>query len=111
MYNAGSKFQAKSDENSENTDKGGVMSGRDLNDSLEKEWDGSKNDPDLDILYGDLGDITFFDASTSKEHLNRTGIHTNKHTLQCFLLHYFLVAFLNFHGGFLCRFQHGFSFR
>ncbi|AAF26111.1 hypothetical protein [Arabidopsis thaliana] len=73
---AGSKFQAKSDENSENTDKGGVMSGRDLNDSLEKEWDGSKNDPDLDILYGDLGDITFFDASTSKEHLNRTDSST-----------------------------------
>jgi hypothetical protein len=76
LYNAGSKFQAKSDENSENTDKGGVMSGRDLNDSLEKEWDGSKNDPDLDILYGDLGDITFFDASTSKEHLNRTDSST-----------------------------------
>lgn len=49
---------------------------RDLNDSLEKEWDGSKNDPDLDILYGDLGDITFFDANTTKEQLNGIGIHT-----------------------------------
>ncbi|CAL9219388.1 unnamed protein product [Arabidopsis halleri] len=73
---AGSKFQEKSDENSENTDKGGVMSVRDLNDSLEKEWDGSKNDPDLDILYGDLGDITFFDASTSKEQMNGTDSST-----------------------------------
>lgn len=78
MYNAGSKFQEKSDENSENTEKGGVMSVRDLNDSLEKEWDGSKNDPDIDILYGDLGDITFFDASTSKEQMNGTGIYTTQ---------------------------------
>ncbi|CAH8259124.1 unnamed protein product [Arabidopsis lyrata] len=73
---AGSKFQEKSDENSENTEKGGVMSVRDLNDSLEKEWDGSKNDPDIDILYGDLGDITFFDASTSKEQMNGTDSST-----------------------------------
>ncbi|EOA30391.1 hypothetical protein CARUB_v10013512mg [Capsella rubella] len=67
---AGSKYQAKSDENSENVKEVEVVSVRDLNDSLEKEWDGSKNDPDLDVLYGDLGDITFFDASTSKEQLN-----------------------------------------
>lgn len=76
------------------------MSVRDLKDSLEKEWDGSKNDPDLDILYGDLGDITFFDASTSKEQMNgTTGIHTSiPINVVCFTI--FLFAFLNFHGAF-----------
>ncbi|KFK37755.1 hypothetical protein AALP_AA3G025700 [Arabis alpina] len=64
---AGSKIQAESDDKSEKTEEAEVISVRDLNDSLEKE---SKNDPDLDILYGDLGDITFFDANTTKEQLN-----------------------------------------
>ncbi|XP_010485648.1 PREDICTED: lisH domain-containing protein C1711.05-like [Camelina sativa] len=73
---AGSKFQAKSDEISEKVKAEGVVSVRDLNDSMEKEWDGSKNDSDLDILYGDLGDITFFDASTSKEQMNGTDSNT-----------------------------------
>ncbi|XP_010506711.1 PREDICTED: uncharacterized protein LOC104783246 [Camelina sativa] len=74
---AGSKFQAKSDENSEKVKVAEeIVSVRDLNDSMEKEWDGSKNDSDLDILYGDLGDITFFDASTSKEQMNGTGSNT-----------------------------------
>ncbi|VVA96292.1 unnamed protein product [Arabis nemorensis] len=72
---AGSKLEAKSDGNSKRTEEAEVISVRDLNDSLEKEWDGSKNDPDLDILYGDLGDITFFDANTTKEQLN--GIESN----------------------------------
>uniref|UniRef100_A0A1J3D7W0 Uncharacterized protein n=1 Tax=Noccaea caerulescens TaxID=107243 RepID=A0A1J3D7W0_NOCCA len=68
----GSKFQAKSDDNTEEAE---VISVRDLNDSLEKEWDGSKNDPDLDVLYGDLGDITFSDANATTEHMS--GIESN----------------------------------
>ncbi|CAA7032814.1 unnamed protein product [Microthlaspi erraticum] len=63
----GSEFQGKSDENTEEAE---VISVRDLNDSLEKEWDGSKNDPDLDVLYGDLGDITFSDANTTAEQMS-----------------------------------------
>ncbi|XP_024015507.1 uncharacterized protein LOC18023387 [Eutrema salsugineum] len=66
----GSEFKAKSDDNSEKTEDAEVISVRDLNASLEKECDGSKNDPDLDILYGDLGDITFSDANTSTEQMN-----------------------------------------
>ncbi|KAL0691950.1 hypothetical protein Bca4012_091630 [Brassica carinata] len=62
----GSKLQAKSEDNSE------AISVRDLNDS----WDDSKNDPDLDVLYGDLGDITFVDATTSKEQMNGTESNT-----------------------------------
>ncbi|CAH2055231.1 unnamed protein product [Thlaspi arvense] len=72
---AGSNFQAKSDDNSEKTEEAEVISVRDLNYSLEKEWDGSKSDPDLDVLYGDLGDITFSDA-TSKEQMNGTESNT-----------------------------------
>ncbi|KAL0720023.1 hypothetical protein Bca4012_069347 [Brassica carinata] len=61
---AGSKLEAKSEDNSEKTQEGKeAISVRDLNDS----WDDSKNDPDLDVLYGDLGDITFVDATASKE--------------------------------------------
>ncbi|CAN8269736.1 unnamed protein product [Cochlearia groenlandica] len=52
-----------------------VISVRDLNDSLDVEWYGSKSDPDLDILYGDLGDITFCDAKTSEKQM--TGIESN----------------------------------
>lgn len=51
-----------------------AISVRDLNDS----WDDSKNDPDVDVLYGDLGDITFVDATTSKEQMNGTGIHIHR---------------------------------
>lgn len=98
----------KSDNNSEKAKEAEVISVRDLNDSLEKEWDGSKNDPDLDILYGDLGDITFFDANTIKEQLN--GIGRSIHQC-CLLFAFFLFALLNFLGGFLCRVQHGSSFR
>lgn len=72
---AGSKLQAKSEDNSE------AISVRDLNDS----WDDSKNDPDLDVLYGDLGDITFVDATTSKEQMNGTGIHTHTQSYQSML--------------------------
>lgn len=64
---------------------------RDLNDSLEMEWDGSKNDPDLDVLYGDLGDITFTDANTTMEQMNGTGIHTSI-PIKCCLLCCFLVC-------------------
>ncbi|XP_018434006.1 uncharacterized protein LOC130501098 isoform X2 [Raphanus sativus] len=49
-----------------------AISVRDLNDS----WDDSKNDPDVDVLYGDLGDITFVDATTSKEQMNGTESNT-----------------------------------
>ncbi|KAF3533359.1 hypothetical protein DY000_02043993, partial [Brassica cretica] len=62
----GSKLQAKSEDSSE------AISVRDLNDS----WDDSKNDPDLDVLYGDLGDITFVDATTCKEQMNGTESNT-----------------------------------
>lgn len=66
---------------------------RDLIDSLKKEWDGSKNDSDFDILYiyDDLGDINFFDASTSKERMNETCRHKHTHHQSC-SLHYFLVC-------------------
>lgn len=67
---------------------------RDLNDS----WDDSKNDPDLDVLYGDLGDITFVDATTCKEQMKGTGIHTHTQSLpinivflQC--LNFFIILF------------------
>ncbi|KAL1211467.1 hypothetical protein V5N11_023480 [Cardamine amara subsp. amara] len=72
---AGSKFQAKSNENSGKTEEAETLSVRDLSDSLAMEWDGSKNDPDLDILYGNLGDITFSDANTTKAQMN--GIESN----------------------------------
>ncbi|KAF8096910.1 hypothetical protein N665_0299s0068 [Sinapis alba] len=68
----GSKVEAKSEENSEKIQEGEAISVRDLNDS----WDDSKNDPDLDVLYGDLGDITFVDATTTCiEQMN--GIESN----------------------------------
>lgn len=60
---------------------------RDLNDS----WDDSKNDPDLDVLYGDLGDITFVDATTCKEQKNGTGIHTHTHNHYLSILFFFSV--------------------
>ncbi|CAG7890735.1 unnamed protein product [Brassica rapa] len=62
----GSKLQVKSEDNAE------AISVRDLNDS----WDDSKNDPDLDVLYGDLGDITFVDATTCKEQMKGTESNT-----------------------------------
>ncbi|KAJ0244566.1 LisH domain-like protein [Hirschfeldia incana] len=63
----GSKLEAKSEDSSEKTQEGEeAISVRDLNDS----WDDLKNDPDVDVLYGDLGDITFVDASTCKEQMN-----------------------------------------
>ncbi|CAH8325544.1 unnamed protein product [Eruca vesicaria subsp. sativa] len=72
----GSKLQEKSEDSSEKTQEGEAISVRDLNDSLEKEWDGLKNDPDVDVLYGDLGDITFVDATTCKEQINGTESNT-----------------------------------